>query len=392
MKRKVIALILVCMCTLLTGCWDKVEVDRNAFVSVIGIDVGKDIRNKEALEKVEPGEPFGEMGLERINVTFAFPDISKYTSQNPEISSDKHVKTPAYSMEDALSNAVSKSSRVINLGHSDLLLLGDELLQYPESVKEIVDFLARSPLVNRTMYVAMTEGNVEDFFNFKIEMEKTLGNYLTGLMVNSKRNASILPVNLNEFIILLSDSGNAIIPAIKIDKEKNEMLIDGIAIIKEYKLVGNLSPQDTSVVEMLRGKLMSSKKVIYKDGVPIDFEIDGLKRKIRAAEENGKLVFNVNIDVEGRIKDYKIDKELFNDHTIEEMKSYFSNSLSEEGQKVAKRVQNEYKVDLFGYREYVKKYMPSTWEKVKDKWEKAFQEATINVNVDVQIRRIGTRK
>lgn len=386
------ALGLVFMCIFLTGCWDKVEIDRNAFVSVIGVDVGKDIRNKKVLEDVKPGEPFGERDLKRLNVTFAFPDISKYTSQNPEISSDKFVKTPAYSMEDALSNAVSKSSRTLNLGHSELLLLSDELLQYPEQIKEIADFLSRSPLVNRTMYVVMTEGNVEEFFNFNIEMEKTLGTYLTGLMESSKRNASILPVNLNEFLILLGDNGNAIIPAIKIDKDKNEMLIDGIAIIKGYKHVGILSPQDTTVVEMLRGKLISGKKVIYKDKVPIDFEIDNLERKIKVTEDNGKLLFKINIDIEGRIKEYKVDRELFYDDTIEEIEKYFSNSLSEEGQKIARRVQREYGVDIFGFREQITKFMPSTWEKVKGDWEKAFKDAEIDVNVDVKARRIGTRK
>ena len=386
------ALVLVFMCIFLTGCWDKVEIDRNAFVSVIGVDVGKDIRNKKVLEDVKPGEPFGERDLKRLNVTFAFPDISKYTSQNPEISSDKFVKTPAYSMEDALSNAVSKSSRTLNLGHSELLLLSDELLQYPEQIKEIADFLSRSPLVNRTMYVVMTEGNVEEFFNFNIEMEKTLGTYLTGLMESSKRNASILPVNLNEFLILLGDNGNAIIPAIKIDKDKNEMLIDGIAIIKGYKHVGILSPQDTTVVEMLRGKLISGKKVIYKDKVPIDFEIDNLERKIKVTEDNGKLLFKINIDIEGRIKEYKVDRELFYDDTIEEIEKYFSNSLSEEGQKIARRVQREYGVDIFGFREQITKFMPSTWEKVKGDWEKAFKDAEIDVNVDVKARRIGTRK
>jgi len=390
--KKAMALVLVFMCIFLTGCWDKVEIDRNAFVSVIGVDVGKDIRNKKVLEDVKPGEPFGERDLKRLNVTFAFPDISKYTSQNPEISSDKFVKTPAYSMEDALSNAVSKSSRTLNLGHSELLLLSDELLQYPEQIKEIADFLSRSPLVNRTMYVVMTEGNVEEFFNFNIEMEKTLGTYLTGLMESSKRNASILPVNLNEFLILLGDNGNAIIPAIKIDKDKNEMLIDGIAIIKGYKHVGILSPQDTTVVEMLRGKLISGKKVIYKDKVPIDFEIDNLERKIKVTEDNGKLLFKINIDIEGRIKEYKVDRELFYDDTIEEIEKYFSNSLSEEGQKIARRVQREYGVDIFGFREQITKFMPSTWEKVKGDWEKAFKDAEIDVNVDVKARRIGTRK
>lgn len=391
MKRK-LALTFAFICVFLNGCWDKVEIDRNALVSIIGVDAGKDIRNEEALETIEPGEPFGERDLERLNVTFAFPDISKYSSQSPEISSDKFVKASAYSMEDAISKAFSKSSRSLNSGHSKLLLLSDELLQYPDNVKEVVDYLSRNPRINRTMYVMMTQGNVEEFFNFKIEMEKTLEAYLTGLMESSKRNASILPVTLNEFLILLGDNGNAIIPTIKIDKEKKEMLIYGIAIIKDFKVVGTLSPQDTTVVEMLRGKLISGKKVIYKDKVPIDFEIDDLKRRIKVREDKGKVVFDINIDIEGKIKEYKVDRELFNDATIDEIQKYFSKSLSEEGEKVAQRVQREFAVDIFGLREHVTKFKPGIWERIGGNWEEAFKDAVINVNVDAKVRRIGTRK
>ena len=390
--RKVLAIVIVCLFVTMSGCWDKVEIDRNAFVSTIGIDVGKDIKNKKALEEIKPDEPFGERDLERLNVTFAFPDISKYTSQNPQISSDKYIKAPAYSMEDALSNAVIKSSRALNLGHAEVVLISQDMMQYPQNVKEVVDYLSRSPRINRTMYVLMTEGDVEEFFKFKIEMENTLSAYITGLMESSKRNASILPVTLNEFLILLSDNGNAIIPAIRIDKEANEMLIDGIAIIKDYKVIGTLSPQDTTAVQMLRGKLISGKKVIYKDEIPLDFEIDGLKRQIKFSEDNGKLVFNINIDIEGKIKQYRIDKEIFSNETLDKLEMYFSRSLSEEGEKVARRIQREYGVDIFGFREYITKYMPDTWKKLEGDWEKGFKDAVINVNANAEIRRIGTRK
>lgn len=390
--KKILAILLSLITVVMCGCWDKVEIDRNAFVSTIGVDVGKDIKNKKVLEEIKPDEPFGERDLERLNVTFAFPDISKYTSQNPQISSDKYVRTPAYSMEDALSNAVVKSSRAINLGHADLLLLSQDIMQYPQNVKEVIDYLSRSPQVNRTMYVMMTAGDVEEFFNFKVEMENTLGAYITGLMESSKRNASVLPITLNELLILLSNNGNAIMPVLTIDNEKNEMLIDGIAIIKNYKFIGKLSPQDTTAVEMLRGKLISGKKVIYKEQVPIDFEIDGLKRKVKFSEDDGKLLFSLDIDIEGKIKEYVVDKEVFNKDTLENLQKYFSRSLSEEGEKVARRLQREYGVDVFGLREYVTKYMPGTWERIQGNWEKGFKDAVINVDVNVEVRRIGTRK
>ena len=390
--KKAGILLLCFLVIMLGGCWDKVEIDRNAFVSSIGVDVGKDIKEKKKEKEAKPDEPFSERDLEKLNVVYAFPDISKYSAQNTQIPSDKQVKAQAYSMEDAMAKAAAKSSRSLNLGHAQLLILSAELLQYEETVKQVIDYLSRNPMLNRTMYVMICEGDVEEFFNFKLGMENTLGAYIMGLMENSKRNASIIPVKLNEFLVLLSQNGNAIVPALKIDKEKNEMLLDGIAIIKEYKMTGLLSPQQTSTVEMLRGKLVSGKRVIYKDGIPIDYLIDGLQRKLKVSQSNGKLFFSADITIEGKIREYTLDKELFSLNSIHEIQNYFNSSLSEEGERMVKFVQSEYGVDIFGFREYVEKYMPDLWDVIRDNWESSFKQAVINVNVDTNIRRIGIKK
>ncbi|MDP4087900.1 MAG: Ger(x)C family spore germination protein, partial [Bacillota bacterium] len=239
--KKILAIILCLIVLTCCGCWDKVEIDRNAFVSSIGIDAGKDIKNKKEEQQAKPDEPFAERELEKLDVTYAFPDISKYSAQNTQIPSDKQVKAKGYSLEDAMTKAAAKTSRVLDLGHAQLLILSQDLLQYEETLSQIMDYLARNPRLNRNMYVMVCEGTIDEFFNFKLGMENTLGAYITGLMENSKRNASIIPVKLSEFFILLSQNGNAIVPAIKIDKEMNEMVIDGIAIIKQYKMVGLLS-------------------------------------------------------------------------------------------------------------------------------------------------------
>lgn len=375
-----------------TGCWDKVEIDRNAFISSIGVDVGKDIKNKKKEKEAKPDEPFAERDLEKLNVIYAFPDISKYSAQNTQIPSDKQVKAQAYSMEDAMTKASAKSSRVLNLGHAELLVLSKEVLQYEDTVKQVMDYLGRNPQLNRNMYVMVCEGSAEEFFDFKLGMENTLGAYLTGLMENSKRNSSIIPVKLSEFFVLLNQNGNAIVPAVKIDNEKKEMVIDGIAIIKQYKMVGLMSPQQTATVEILRGKLISGKRLIYMNGIPVDFLIDGLKRKVKVSETDGKLFFNVDATIEGKIREYTVDKELFNMSDIEQIQNYFNLSIGEEGERIAKLVQSEYGVDIFGFREYVEKYLPDLWDRIKNNWEKSFKDAVINVNVNTQIRRIGIKK
>ena len=70
--------------------------------------------------------------------------------------------------------------------------------------------------------------------------------YISGLMDNSKRNSRIMSINLNEFLILLSENGNVLLPRITLDKEKNELMLTGAAIIKDYELKGYFTPLRTN--------------------------------------------------------------------------------------------------------------------------------------------------
>ena len=47
--KKILPVILSCV--LLSGCWDKVEIDRLNFISTIAIDPGEDIGKEKELKK-----------------------------------------------------------------------------------------------------------------------------------------------------------------------------------------------------------------------------------------------------------------------------------------------------------------------------------------------------
>jgi Ger(x)C family germination protein len=378
---------------LLSGCWDKVEIDRNIFISTIGIDAGKDIKKEDELKKIDPEEPFGERKIERLSVTYAFPDISEYNAQKGSLPKNKSIKTEAYSLEDALSNAVMKSSRNINIEQERLLLISKDVFNYPDVMKEIIDYMIRQPRVNRLMKVAIIDGRVEDFMKAEVSMEKNIQTYIEGLMESSERNAAILPVTLNEFLILLSENGNAILPNLKFDKDKKEIAATGVSIIKDFKIEGNLTPQETSVLEMVRGKIKGGKKVVYKNGHPIDMEIDGVSRKvIVSSEDNGNLIFNIKLNIEGRIKGYTIEDNVFENGKQNEIEKNFSSSIKQECEKVIELTQKELDVDPFGIRENIEKFHPFLWDEIKDKWEEKYKDAMVQVNVETNIRRIGVIK
>lgn len=392
MKLKKLIVLLLC-CILLSGCWDKVEIDRKIFISIIGIDLGEDSGDDKEAKEIKPDDPFQErIAQKRLSLTYGFPDISTAGPGNTGSIFDKFLNVDASSMEDGILQATGKSSRSIHLGQTKLIILSSEVLEKPDIFKEIMDYLERHPNLNKMMQVVVADGKAEDLVKYKPFMEKTTEAYLSGLMESSKRNATILPVTLNEILILLDQNGNAIIPKVTIEKDKGDLKLSGIAVIKNFKLKGYLTPVEVANLEIMRGRLKGGKRVIYKGGHPIDINIEDMNRKVKVSGDKNKLKFNIDARLEGQLREYTMGKQVFSKEELNTIQNDFSKSISDECNIIAKMMQGEFGVDSIGLMEYVEKYKPTLWKDIKDNWEEAYKNADINVNVEVKIRRIGISK
>lgn len=391
MKFKKILLIIL-SCVMLSGCWDRTEIDRNNFISTIAVDPGEDINKEEEMKSINPEEPFAERQIKKINVTYGFPDMSKIEVGKNGGAIEKYISTEAYSMEDAASEAMAKSSRSIYMGHSKLLILGSDLLGHKDTFKEVIDYLDRNPNLNRNMQVVVSDGKAEDYIKFKPMTENSTQYYISGLMENSKRNSRIMNIDLNEVLILLSENGNVLVPRITIDKEKNELILTGAAIIKDYKLKGYFTPLELMDVQLLSNKFNTGKKVIYIEGHPVDYIISGYKRKFKIEEKGDKLSINIDLELEGELTEYYTGKTVLEKDELQKIQSLFNKSISEECEKIVKIAKEEFEIDPFGVREHIEKFKPSLWNEIEKDWNEKYKSASVNVTVSSKIRRIGVVK
>ncbi|MCJ7690057.1 MAG: Ger(x)C family spore germination protein [Clostridiaceae bacterium] len=385
--KKVLPVILSCI--LLSGCWDKVEIDRLDFISTIAVDTGEDIDKEKELKNINPEEPFAEGKIKKINVTYGFPDMSMLGAEKGGSAQDKYINTEAYSMEDAVSEAMAKSSRDIYMGHAKLLILSSDLLEHKDTIKEIVDYLQRNPSINRMMDIVVSEGTAEDCVKFKPTTENSAQYYISGLMANSKKNSRILSIDLNEFLILLSENGNVLLPRISLDKDKNELILTGAAIIKDYELKGYFTPLELMDIQILSGKFNLGKKVIFMEGHPVDYLIDGCKRNITVKEVGDKLAINVDLTIEGQLGGYYVGKKILQKDELDNLQNMFSKSISVECEKVMETSKTEFGIDPFGIREHIEKFKPSLWNKIEGEWNEKYNSSSINVTVNTKIRRVG---
>lgn len=376
-------------CTLLSGCWDRIDIDRRIFISTIAIDVGKDIAKEDELKKIKPTDPFQGSIAEKLSITYGFPDVSDLSPGKGGRPKGQYISVDASSMQDGILQASSKSSRSVHLEQTKLLMISSDILSYPDTFKEIIDYFQRNPRLNRMLQVVITDGKAQTYITYKPPMENSSEAYLTGLLDNSTVNSTILPISLNELLQSLNQSNNAILPRLIIEPDKKDLKLNGVGIIKNYSLKGFLNYEETSVLEMLRGKLKGGSKIIYKDAHPVDYIIEGMERKITSSSQNGKLKFNVNIKLEGKILNYYFGDKLYSEQQLVSLENDFSKSISQECERVINLTQEQYGVDPIGFREYLQNYDPKAWNKVKNNWSDAYKGANVTTNVQVSIRRIG---
>lgn len=381
---------LTCLCCIfMSGCWDKVEIDRKIFVLGVGVDAGKDIKKEDIIKSSPLQFPKTEEEMKRLKVTYSFPDLKKIKEATAETES---ITVDAYSLSAANNEVNSISSRTLYMGHSKLLLFGSELFQYKDTVKEIIDYIERHPAFSRNIYVLVCDGKAEQYIKFKPTIEKNIEAYVIGLIDNNEKNGIIQGLTLNEFLLNLSGNGSSMMPMISMDKENNEIKIAKTAIVKDYKIIGELSKEDMNTLQIMKGKMQGGNRVIIYKKHPMDYIIDGSERKIKFAKKNDKMVFNINIKLEGRIDSHGMNMNLLSKDEVENIEKGFDKVIKDQCQRFIEVSKEKYKSDFIGLKEYVKKYHPKDFKEVEDNWDEAFVNSIININVESDIRRIGVTR
>ena len=386
MKSRIITMMILIFSLLFTGCWDKSEIERRIFISTIGVDSSKDI-DKELKDYSK--DKFSEKTIKKIKVTYGFPDISGFSPSKAIIEKDSTLTVDTYSMEGALIEASSKSSRSIYLGHTRLLLLSKDLFQYPDTVKEIMDYISREPKLNRKINMVVTEGNTEQFMKAQFDVDKHIQTYISGIIDNSESTSKVLGVTLNDFLVSMKERNKGLLPMLKVDRGSGELKLSGMAVIDDYEFKGELNDVETTNLELLRGNMKKGVKVICMEGHPYDYEINKVKKEIEINQNNDNISVNIYLHLDGEIKDrYSTDNKL----KLEEVKlleEALDKNIREECEKLVKNTQQNIGVDIIGIDEYMEKFKPSLWKQLKDSYKDQYLKTEVRIFVESTIRSVG---
>ncbi len=404
------------MAASLTGCYDAVEIDDSVYTLSLGIDKGEHNKVRVTIQYPTYKSSGGGQGQDDKKGGGG----GGMSSQNTAPGSNIHT-IESSSILEALDMYGMAISRRVSLMHTKSLIFSEDMAK--EGISRYLAPLARFREVRGVMNVLVTKGTAEEFIR---ENKSNIGESLAKameLMMVQADNTSFFPrvtfydfyrgmtspfeqgymayAGINEFA-KLSEKPPENSP-LKIDRGYNpgELPRSGVAkrefvgtaVFSGDKMVGTLDSDETRYFLMVTGKFKRGiidlrDQKSPDDVIPLDIR-PSRNPVIKGRFVKGKPVLDVMLQMEADIGAIQSRINYEGQKNIVKLNQQAQKHIEEQIEKVIKKVQKEYKADIFSFGHKIAGYFPTIQEWEKYDWLSHFQEAKVNVSVKMNIRRTG---
>lgn len=388
MKQKLTLLLtLWIILFMLTGCWSRQELDDLAIASAIGIDKIED-QYLITVQVINPGEIVARNGG-----GYDLP-VTTYVAQ-------------AETLFEALRKLTLIVPRRIYTAHLRIIVLGEELAE--EGIAKTLDFLSRYHEMRTDFYILVSKGtSAHEVLTILTSLEKIPANKMfDSLEVSEQVWGATISVQLDDLINdLVSPGKNPVLTGIRIQgnsvqgkRQENVKVIipsvvlqySGLGVFKKDKLIGWLNDNESKGYHYIQGELNSTVvNVLSSEGEKVGVELIRAEGKMKGKVENGRPEIDVEIKIEGDIADVQSKIDLSRSQTMYEIEKKVEEEVKTNMEQVIYKAQKEYKTDIFGFGEVIHRSNSKMWKEYKDDWDKEFEDLSVNIQVDVKLRRLGT--
>lgn len=389
-RRKIYALVLMALLTLLnTGCWDKVEIDERAFITVLGYDKyeGEDGEQEGDVEKETEQRP-----VNRYIRTATYPNVALIAGKAEGQPFFVH-STTAISWADGRQQIALRDNKNYDAYHLKAMIFSEELAKDEKLFREMFDTFQRSVFLNRKLYFFVTPNKAQEILMTDTGKNMDVGLYIEELMDKETRPTRMAKSDLGTVVIDLNESNAALAP--RIVKSGKELKVSGAAVLKDNKMVGVLGELETRNALILKGEMESAEYTIKVDDLFIVISQTDSDTKMKAYEDkDGKIIVDFIIGAEGDITQhyFQTPDVPFDVKYIEKVNNTAGELISKELEELFKKVQKDFEADIFKVGEHLRKFEPDIWEKVKDRWDEIYPDIKVKVNFEMNIRRVGIQR
>ncbi len=363
----------------LSGCWDRVEVNDLAIVTGAAIDKNEDNQIELTIQIFIPkllsgggGQSGGSGGG---NITTTISQVGR-------------------NLADAMSKLQGKIPREIFWGQCKVFIFGKKLAE--QGIQEQIDFLLRHPEPRERSYIYVSAVEPKTI----LELMPNIERYTAEVLREITKFRIGMQITLQDVDEMLTGTAQATaLPYVKIKTEQisegkplKYVHVHGTAVFHKDQMIGTLTEAETRGILWLRDEIKGytvSVKIEDEEGVvslnPVSAHVNLTPQII-----GGKWKMNVDVDTEGAIVQNETNLDFGDPKMLKKVESAYRKRIENRIQEALQKVQHELHADIVGFsKEFYRKY-PKEWKAVENRWDEQFSEVDVNINVSAHIRREGS--
>ncbi|UFU00614.1 Ger(x)C family spore germination protein [Radiobacillus kanasensis] len=371
---KRIYLLILCL-FLLTGCWDRVEVNDLAFVTASGFDKLEENKLRTSVQVPLPGNmggagSSGGGGGSGGESPFY---VDSGVGRNIRESND---------------DLQQRMSRKLYFSHRRVLVFGENIAR--GGFKKSLDVVIEQPQSRLSAYVLVTRGEAMEVLNatphfeqFSAETMREMAKSGFGITVKDVMNQIDKP------------GKDPVIPIVETTKteneypedQKDEIMISGAAILKDDKLKYFANKEESLGAFWLFEETPEKNYTFsVKEDGEINVSIDDKKIRTSYTTSGGSPSFSLTIDVQARVMQNEANLDLDMDANYQLAVKNMEKKIKQEINALLEHSMSE-GIDVYGFGWYLFQHVNKQWEKKwADNWRNTLKEMKIDVNVNATIQ------
>lgn len=265
---------------LLTGCYDKVELEERAFAGALSVDY-----SDEGIV----------LGIEPLSLSEENDSGDDDEGRNIGQKTKESLAVAMIAMNDA-------SPKTLSYGLSKAVIFGEELLEDDEQLKAAAAALVKNGEICGKLLVMATRGEASELLKNEPENEKSLGFYIQKHYKNAARQASsTLMLELETFAEALRRGDGVLIPLISFDDESKRFEFSGAAVVKEG-LMGFVEEDEINGLCWVKG--LGAGRILHldEDDERATLRVSRQRARISFYEDEG-LVCRLRVNVQGVLEE-----------------------------------------------------------------------------------------
>jgi spore germination protein KC len=376
-QKWLLVLVLLLSLFLLTGCWDRTEVNDVALITGLAIDR----KNKKTIELT------AEMHIPKALGVGGGGGGGGGGHQTFVRTGEGHT------IADAISDLQLKIPRKVFWGQTKVIVFGERFAK--EGIRVPLDFMTRHPEPRLRSYMFVAKGKAKDILALQPPLERSPTEVLRELA----KSEILMRVTLKDLLEMLSgDSQAAAIPMVSIlphekgsDPLQTIAYINQTAIFKQDKMVGQIGDSLTRGVLWMRNEIKQAN-ISIKPSVGKGYVSSTMlssNSELIPKIEDGKWKMTIKVKTKDDVIVNGSNLNLMNPKIISILQKDLENAIKQRLNQTLEKMQKEMKVDVFSFSEEFHRKYPKEWKKVKKDWDKIFPSVDVTLDVKAYIRRPG---